>query len=143
MRANSASRHLQIDGLEALRGVLKSVGAREANNAMRQATQAIAVLVKDQLKKRVTKDTRELQRSFKAIRRRGKPGSHVSEVRGGSTAPYMLMLEFGTSKTRAQPFIVPVTEEIRPKQAQLYREEFFKKLAKALERQAKRKARSS
>lgn len=55
----------------------------------------------------------------------------------------MLMLEFGTSRTRAQPFIVPTTEELRPKQAEIYREQFFAKLKKALEREARRKARTA
>lgn len=138
-----AGRQLQVDGLDALRDMLKNVGKREANNAMRAATQGLAVMVRDMLKKRVKKDSRDLERSLIAVRRRGRPGEHVSEVRGGSRAPYMLMLEFGTSRTRAQPFIVPTTEEIRPKQAQYYREQFFEKLAKGLEREARRKGRAA
>jgi HK97 gp10 family phage protein len=135
------SQSLKVEGIKELREMLKGIAPKEANNAMRAATFAIAnEVVLPGLQRRVKEATGDLKKSLFAIRRRGRPGEHISEVRGGSTAPYMLMLEFGTSKTRAQPFIVPATEEIRPKQAELYRELFFEKLRKTLEREAKTRA---
>lgn len=129
---------LQIVGLDELRDTLKNTAPREANNILRATVHAIAGEVRDELRKTVPKETRALERSIKAVRRRGKPNHPVSEVRGGGTAPYMLMLEFGTSKTKAQPFIVPTTEQMRPKMPALYREEFGKKLEANLAKRAKK-----
>lgn len=130
---------MQIDGLDELRGMLTDVAPREANNILRATVHGLAGRVRDELKRRVPKDTRALEQSLKAVRRRGKPNFPVSEVRGGGGAPYMLMQEFGTSKMKAQPFIVPGVESIRPDVPGIYREEFGKKLEKSLARQAKKR----
>lgn len=138
------SQTMQVEGLKELRAMLKGIAPKEVNNAMRAATFAMAKeFVLPALQRRVKEDTGDLKKTLLAVRRRGQPGVHVSEVRGGRGAPYMLMLEFGTSRTRAQPFIVPTIEELRPKQAEIYREQFFEKLKKALEREARRKARTA
>lgn len=131
---------LRIEGLEDLQETLRNYLPREARNILRNTVHGIAGRVRDELKKNVTKDTRALEKSIKAVRRRGKPDFPVSEVRGGATAPYMLMLEYGTSRTLAQPFIVPTVEQVRPKLAGIYREEFGKKLEQAAKKRAKRLA---
>lgn len=129
---------MQITGLEELRETLTNTAPREANNILRNTVHGLAGVVRDELKAAVAKDTRALEKSIKAVRRRGKPNFPVSEVRGGGTAPYMLMLEFGTSKTKAQPFIVPTTEQMRPQVPSIYREQFGKKLEASLAKRAKK-----
>lgn len=131
---------LQITGIDDLRRTLAEMAPNEARNLARATVYGVAVRVRDRLQGRVTKRSGRLGQSIKVVRRRGRPDEPVTDVRGGATAPYMLMLEFGTSRTRAQPFIVPTIEEIRPELPAIYREEFGKKLEKALARQARKAA---
>lgn len=129
---------IQIEGLEELRETLMQVAPREANNILRNAVHGVAGRVRDAMKQRVTKDTRALEKSIYAVRRRGKPNFPVSEVRlRGTPHAHGLMLEFGTSRTKAQPYIVPTVEQMRPGLPSTYRQEFGKKLEKALEKRAK------
>lgn len=129
-----------IDGLEELKTMFGDVLPNEARNILRNTVNGIAARVRDQLRQNVAKDRGNLRKSIKVVRRRGRPDYPVSDVRGGSTAPYMLMLEFGTKKTRAQPFIVPTVESLRGSMPEIYREEFGKKLEKAAARRAKKAA---
>lgn len=130
---------LSFEGLDEMRDTLTNLAPSQANSIARQTVYAVAQRVEAVLKRRIKKRSGKGEKSIKAVRRRGTPTEHVSEVRGGGTAPYLLMLEHGTSKTRAQPFIVPGTEEIRPDLPQIYREEFFNKLAKSLARRGRKK----
>lgn len=127
-----------IEGLEELRSTLEDLAPKQVANILRASVHGIAGDARDRLKERVRQPTGQLRDSIKAYRKRSYPYFPVSEVRGGATAPYMLMLEFGTSRTKAQPFIVPTTEEMRPKLPAQYRETFGKKLEKSLERKVRK-----
>ncbi len=129
---------IQIEGLEDLREMLGDIAPREANNILRNAVHGLAGQVRDVMKTNVKVDTGDLRKSIRAVRRRGKPNFPISDVRVGATAPYGLMLEFGTVKTPAQPYIVPTVEQMRPKVPAIYREEFGEKLEKALAKRAKK-----
>jgi HK97 gp10 family phage protein len=133
---------MELTGMEELGEQFTTNGPREARNIARQAVHGLAVRVRDVLKRRVAKRSKALMKSIKAVRRRGKPDFPVSEVRLGSSAPYGLMLEFGTSDTRAQPYIVPGVEELRMQVPQHYREEFGAKYEKAMARKAKAAAKA-
>lgn len=124
---------MTFEGVTDLRQTLTELAPRESRNILRNTVHGVAGVVRDKMKQRVTKLTRDLERSIYTLRRRGKPDAPVSEVRLRATPhSHGLMLEFGTSKTKAQPFIVPIVEEIRPQQAAIYREQYGKKLEKAL-----------
>ena len=125
---------MEWEGLDQLRKKLMFEMPRESVNLLRSTVHTVAGMCRDEMKRRVTKRSRRLAKSIKAVRRRGWPNYPVSEVRGGATAPYMLMLEFGTSKTKKQPFIVPSVESLRPKLPEIYREAFFKAFAKRVAR---------
>lgn len=129
---------LSIDGRAALHEMFTDVLPNELRNACRAATYAIATEARDELKSRIKKDTGAGAESIFAERKRGSQDEHVSEVRGGRGAPYLLMLEFGTSRTRAQPFIVPGTEAMRPTLPDRYRELVAEKLEKAARRKRNR-----
>lgn len=129
---------ISYDGREELRETLTNLAPNEARNIMRQATYGLARRVEEVLRSRVKKRRGALADSLFSVRRRGTSDEIVSEVRGGAKAPYMLMLEFGTSRTRAQPFIVPGVESVRPELRDWYREEFAQKLAKTLARRARK-----
>lgn len=119
--------------------MLQEIAPREVNNILRTTVHGIAIEIRDRLRLAVKRRTGKLERSIKAVRRRGGPNFPVSEVRLGATAPYGLMLEFGTRRTRAQPYIVPTVERARPELPTIYRETFGRKLEQNLERQAKKK----
>lgn len=130
---------MQVTGLDDLRETLGAVAPNEANNILRATVHGIAGQVRDAMKGRVKRLSGALAKSIKAVRRGSPaPNVHVSDVRIGATAPYGLMLEFGTSKTPAQPYIVPTVEEMRPTMPAEYREQFFSKYEKALAKRAKK-----
>jgi HK97 gp10 family phage protein len=129
---------MQVDGLEELRETLKDIAPREANNILRNTVHGLAGRVRDEMKTRVPVDSGDLKKSIMAIRRRGKPNFPISEVRVGAKAPYGLMVEWGTSRTPAQPYIVPTVESLRPSIPQIYRDEFAAKFEAAMLRKAKR-----
>lgn len=128
---------VDVDAID-LRKMLSDLAPNEARNILRATVHGVAGQVRDELKRRIPKDSRAGEKSIKAVRRRGEPDHPVSDVRGGDTAPYLLMLEYGTSKTRAQPFITPTVESTRPDLARIYREQFLEKLKESLARRAKR-----
>lgn len=132
------SRHLVIEGREELKDMLLDVLPNEVRNAARAATYAIAVEVVNELKHAIKKRSRKGEESIKAYRRNSPPDAPVSEARGGRGAPYLLMLNFGTSRTKAQPFIEPTVEAKRPTLAATYREQVGRKLEQAARRKAKR-----
>jgi len=131
---------LELLGYDDLQHTLGDFAPKEARNIMRATVQALAVRVRDALRMNVKQDTGALRKSIRAVRRRGTENEIVSEVRGGSTAPYMLMLEFGTSKTKAQPFIGPTVEQVRPDLPRFYREDFGKKFTASVAKQAAKSA---
>lgn len=133
------NRVLQVEGLDELSKMLTDIAPREANKLLSDAVFEIAVIVRDEMKRRVKKRTGKLAKSFTAIRKRKKGRSFFAEVRGGGGAPYMLMLEFGTRHSRAQPFITPTTESVRPRLTPLYKEKFGARYEKALAKEAKAK----
>ena len=131
---------LELLGADDLQKTLADFAPKEARNILRATVQALAGKVRDELRKNVKQPTGQLRKSIRSVRRRGTENEIVSEVRGGSTAPYMLMLEFGTSKTRAQPFIGPTVEQMRPDLLRFYREEFGKKFTASVAKQAAKSA---
>jgi HK97 gp10 family phage protein len=131
------ARHVSFEGEEELKELFRSIAPELMATVGRQAVFGLASEVAAEMKNKVKKRSGRLFRSIKAVRRRGSKTEIVSEVRGGDTAPYMLMLEFGTSKTKAQPFIVPTVEQFRPKVADYYKRELGEKLEKSLRRKRK------
>jgi HK97 gp10 family phage protein len=129
---------IAVEGLDELRETLSDIAPREVNNILRAAVHGLAGVIRDAMRQAVKKRTGRLGKTIVAVRRRGGPNFPVSEVRVGHRAPYGLMLEFGTSRTRAQPYILPTVERARPALPETYREQFGKKLEANLARRAKK-----
>jgi HK97 gp10 family phage protein len=129
---------ITVEGVDELKDTLANLAPSTARSILRQTVHGIAGDIRDRLKARVKHRSGDLAKSIKAVRRSGSPDNPVSEVRGGSSAPYMLMLEFGTKRTKAQPFITPTVNEVAPKLTEIYREQFAKKLEKSLARMARK-----
>lgn len=127
---------LELQGLADLRETFRKVAPAEADKAADETVGEVAQVVEHRLFRRLQSfaNSGRLMHSLFVRRRRPKAGMLEAQVRGGATAPYMLINEFGTVHTKAQPAIVPTVEETRPELPALYREFFGKNLAKALRR---------
>lgn len=127
---------VSLDGLADLRDTFRNVAPKEADKAAEDTVGAVAEAVEKTLFRKLQNyaNTGRLMHSLFTRRKKVRDGIATAEVRGGATAPYLLMAEFGTSKTKAQPAIVPTVEELRPQMPQMYRELFAEKLAKRMKR---------
>jgi len=130
------SKHLAVDGLKELRDTFKRLAPKEAALAAEDTVYAIAELVEGRIFRRLRERSRtgRLSQSLTKHRKKMKDGIASAEVRGGATAPYLLMREFGTSRTPAAPSITPAVEETRPQMAQIMRELFAQRLEKRLKK---------
>lgn len=128
---------LKIEGLKALRDTLRKRAPEAADKAATDTVGEIADLVERRIFRRLQNfgRTGRLAHSL-IVRKRLKPRDGIvsAEVRGGATAPYMLINEFGTVRTPAQPAITPSVEETRPELPALYKQFFFEALARRLKR---------
>ncbi len=140
---------IQITGATELIDLLENVGERHARNLMRSTTHAVAARITKQAKVNALpiKDSGDMIRGIKAVRRRSPPTAPVSEVQVFD-AFYWRFHEYGTqigaSGSHATPetrFIGRAAEEVRADFVNIYTEEFGKKLEAALRREARRNAR--
>lgn len=131
---------LALDGLDELRRTVGDLAPKEADRLVGDCNMRVAERVESRLFRRLQNKTRtgRLMRSTLIRRKRPDRGVHVAEVRGGANAPYLLMREFGTSKTAPSPSIGPAVEETRPEVPALYRDQFFESLAKVLKSRARK-----
>lgn len=137
-----------IEGLEDLKGTFKLEAPREARQLARTVQFGVAQMVRNVIRQNAPKDTRNLEKGIVAVRRRGTPDVPVSEVMATwgkgqkHNAFYWHMVEWGTSKTDAQPFVTPSVEQVRPDLPAIYREQFGKKYERLLARRAKKAAKA-
>lgn len=117
--------------------ILTEIAPREAHNLARATNHGVAGVVRNEIKKVAPKDSGKLKKSVKAKREKARFGVPYSTVRIG--AFYWRFLEIGTSKIAARPFVDPTVERLRPRMADIWREQFGKKLQASLRRKAKKK----
>lgn len=125
---------VEVIGLKELRDQFKNVAPKEANEAAADTVYEIAGVVEGRLFRRLREKSRTGRLAFSTFRRRRptRDGIVEAEVRGGATAPYLLIREFGTVHMPAAPAIGPATEETRPEVPTLMREHFGKRLEQRL-----------
>lgn len=129
---------MEITGLKELVEMLDGTAPNEAKNLVRGATYGIGRRARDIMKRRVKKFSGDLEKSIYVVRRRGRGDMVIVDVRmRGTPHPHALMLEFGTRKTKPQPYIVPTVEELRGQVPAIFREEVGTRLAKNLAKKAK------
>lgn len=138
---------ISIDGFDELQDILKNVAPREARNLLRNATQATAGKVRDEMRKRVrtqSYDEGTLRKAIVSRRERVQGDEVASTVRithgkgAMNDAWYWHFVNSGTVNMVARPFIEPSVESIRPQLPAIFREEFGKKYEALLRRKAKR-----
>lgn len=134
---------LKIDGVEAVSDVLAKVGPREARNLLRNTVHAVATEVRDDMRKRAPQDKGTLKKAI--IAKREKPrgdevASNVTITHGAGAkhdAYYWHMVEWGTVKMNAKPYITPAVEAMRPQISSVFNREFRNKYEQMMRRKLK------
>ncbi len=138
-----------IDGVDDVKDLLLKKVPKQANNILRATIHGVAGEVAKEAKKRVPVLTKNLKRSIKTKRRKGKPGKPISDVivtRGKKEKNdgfYWRFVEFGTqgkNPQSAQPFMVPAFEKVSANLDKILEEQFIKKLKAAVKREQKKRA---
>lgn len=136
---------IKIEGLEGLQDMLLNIGPRQARNLNRATVHGMAGEVRNKARQKAPKDSGTLRKAIKAKRRRPRnpdaPYSDVMVEHGNNAkhdAFYWRFKEYGTVNQAAQPFIGPAADWLRGRVVPIYREQFMKKYAAYLARQAKK-----
>lgn len=140
---------MSIEGLDAVSDVLAKVGPREARNLLRNTVHAVAGQLRDDMRQRAPQDEGTLRKAITAKRekmRGNQVASNITITHGKAVrhnAFYWHMVEYGTVKDRAQPFITPSVEAMRPQIPGIFTREFGVKyeqmMARKLRQAAKKK----
>jgi HK97 gp10 family phage protein len=138
------AREFEVTGIEEFQAMTRDIAPRQARNLARATVQGVASEVAKQMRQRAPKDSGTLRKAIKAKRRKMQGDVAISDVRiehgkgSKNNAFYWHMIEFGSQKGSARPFIRPTVSEIEPQLPEIFRREFAKKLAQLLAREAKK-----
>lgn len=139
---------IEVIGLEDVEKVLTDIAPRHARNLMRSTVQGIASTTAKDARQRAPKVSGTLRKAIKARRRKSPPDHPRSEVyvehgKGAKNdAFYWRFVERGTLKGhKEQPFMRPALDQTNSRLVPMLREEFGKKLERALARERKKSAR--
>jgi len=138
------TRHVEISGLKEFKKMADKIAPRRARALARSAVHAVAGEVRNEMRRRAPKDEGTLRKAIHSKRRRGSPVEAVSDVRishgrgAKHDAWYWHMIEFGTTKAPAQPFIRPAVDKLQGQVPQMFRDHFGKRLEKELDKEAKK-----
>lgn len=136
--------NVKILGLKDVEETLKTVSPVEARRIARRSVTAIAKQGRDKMRSRVAVHTKNLYKSIKSRRARGKPDRAEAEIyvdksgRPSGKGYHWHMIEFGTVKMSPQPFVVPTIEEMRPKMPMIYRQQWWVEYEKEMVKRAKK-----
>ncbi len=134
---------MSIEGLDAVSDVLAKVGPREARNLLRNTVHAVAGQLRDDMRQRAPKDEGTLRKAITAKRekmRGNQVASNITITHGKGVrhnAFYWHMVEYGTVKDQAQPFITPSVEAMRPQIPGIFTREFGAKYQELMQRKLK------
>lgn len=126
---------VKIEGMEELDKALRRLPDRVQKRVLKTALRAGArVIVKD-AKNRVPVDSGTLKKSIKVVSGKSKKGPQATArvfVTTGREAWYSHLIEFGTVKKAARPFLRPAFDSTQTEQIQA----IGKKLAAGIEKEA-------
>jgi HK97 gp10 family phage protein len=158
-----AKTEMRLEGLSDLLAKLKALPAEigsKGGGPLRMALFTATKLVRDDAQSRAPVDTGRLQRNVIAFRdrdprssglteqygityRRGKKGrdrkAYHTSARGEKDAFYGRFVEFGTSKSPAQPFLRPAFEAKKREAAELFRTKLAAAIAAAAKKMERRR----
>lgn len=107
---------MEVSGLRELADKLRDMGPDLARNALRAGVGQAARIIRDQAKATNPDDTGATDRALYAKLIKEKSGDHQATYyvgvrsRGKKSAWYWRLVEFGTAKMRARPFLRPAFE---------------------------------
>ena len=153
----------KVDGLKALEGALADLPKRTAKSSIRRAAlqalepvmeaarQAVPVSsgkLRDSIvaTTKLSKRQQRLQRSYygKMMANGRNEGRMNFEVFGGAGAmPHAHLIEFGTSKTAARPFLRPAWDANKETVLEDFKNKLWKEIAKAAARVARKNAKAA
>lgn len=132
--------HKELD--RALRELPKAVGRAALQRALKRAGEPVRAAA-EALAPRATgelAESMEIRATLKASQRRGRIKGGPVEMFIGSTDPKAHLLEFGTSKMPAQPFMRPAWDANKDRVLRTLKDEIWRSLATAARRLAKQAA---
>lgn len=127
---------IKLEGFDAVQKALKDLAPREANQVLKRTVTKIAAGMRDEARRRVPVDEGTLKKAIRSKRERGTKTSAEAGLRIHPKGFYWHLIEFGTIKAPAQPFLVPSIEHTRANIAKIFREEFFKQFARQMVKRA-------
>lgn len=149
------SKHISIDGLEDLKNTLENIAPRDARNLMRATVYGMAQQVAKQSAAGVPGNLATLRKAIRAKRGRAKsqdkPFADVNVEHGKQAkndAFYWRFFEYGTKPSGNHPglpesrFIGKAIAKLRSDIPSIMREQFAKKYAAMLKKQAKKAAKN-
>lgn len=135
---------MAIEGMEELVHNLNGVLPKEAANLARATVHSVAGEVRNNMRKKAPKATGNLRKAIVTRRNRATPTQVSSDViitygkNAKNDAWYWHLVEWGTTKTPAKPFVTPSVEEMRPKIPGIFRYQWGKKLERLMAKKARR-----
>lgn len=142
---SSRRTQVHIEGLPELKKTLTKVMPREARNILRRTVTVVARDVRDDLRAGAAKRTRTLEKAIRSRRDRGtrdeaRAGVYITHGKGAKRdAWYWHMVEWGTRKVRAQPFIGPTVRRWESLLANRFRRSFRGEFEKEMAKRARKK----
>jgi HK97 gp10 family phage protein len=101
---------LHVEGADALNKALRSVGDRAGGLVLRKAAEAGAKVIEDEAKRLAPRDTGALAAGITAEARRIQQGRAVFDIGIGKREWYGRLVELGTEKMPAHPFLRPALD---------------------------------
>ena len=133
----SIKRKFKMEGLSELQSSLRKLPDKLRENALKNASAAGARVIRDDAKRRVPVDSGQLRDSIvvaRTFRQRGRRvrlrGAVVIGIKGGARF-YAHLIEFGTSRRAAEPFMRPALDAMAPKALKAMAGKLAKEINKA------------
>lgn len=136
--SNVKSGNLSITGADEIIKALNKLSKNVATNVMVGAIRSGANIVRDEARRIVPKDTKNLEKSITTIRRKGDKNTvqfSITPSKGGrNDGWYGHFLELGTSKMSAKPFLRPSLDSKQDEVLQATKEYIAKRLPDEVEK---------
>ena len=133
-----------IAGVKDVQKILKSMDKKHARRIARNTVRGIASRAAKMMKSEAPTETRNLRTAIKAKTQKSSPDNPQAkvEIKKGKVgaAFYWHMVDRGTAKIRADGFVTDTIDQITQELPSIVRQEFVKKVEKAVEKELKDQA---
>lgn len=101
---------LHVEGAEELNEALRSVGERAGGILLQHAAEAGAEIIAEDARERAPEDEGDLKKGIGYRTRRRQAGRTIVEIGNGRAEWWGKLVELGTSKTPAKPWLRPALD---------------------------------